>query len=95
MEGSFVLGNLYTGKITNITGTVTYYYRGAQSSTEQFDKTSTYNPVIGQTVTEFFNAEWQRCEAKDALYYRRIKYKAPNIPDGEVKDYYMIGRAHV
>ena len=91
MEGSFVLGNLYTGKITNITGAVTYYYRGAESPTQQFDKTSTYNPVIGQTVTEFFNAEWQRCEAKDALYYRRIKYKAPNIPDGEVKDYYMDG----
>lgn len=91
MEGSFVLGSLYTGKITNITGAITYYYRGAESPTEQFDKTSTYNPVIGQIVTEFFNAEWQRCEAKDALYYRRIKYKAPNIPNGEVKDYYIDG----
>ena len=92
MEGSFVLGSLYTGKITNITGAVTYYYRGIESPTEQFDKTSTYNPVIGQTVTEFFNAEWQRCEAKEALYYRRIKYKAPNIPDGEVRDYFIDGQ---
>ena len=92
MEGSFVLGSLYTGNITNITGAVTYYYRGAESPTEQFDKTSTYNPAIGQTVTEFFNAEWQRCEAKEALYYRRIKYKAPNIPDGEVRDYFIDGQ---
>ena len=92
MEGSFVLGSLYTGKITNITGAITYYYRGAESPTEQFDKTSTYNPVIGQIVTEFFNADWQRCEAKDALYYRRIKYKAPNIPDGEVRDYFIDGQ---
>ena len=92
LEGSFVLGALYTGKTTNVTGSVTYYYRGYESPTQQFDKTSTYNPPIGQTVTEFFDADWQRCEAKVASYYRRIKYKAPNIPDGEVKDYYIDGQ---
>jgi antitoxin component YwqK of YwqJK toxin-antitoxin module len=92
MEGSFVLGNLYTGKSTSITGAITYYYKGGISQTQQFDKTSNYSPVIGQTITEFFDTSWQRCEAKDALYYRRIKYKAPNIPDGEVKDYYIDGQ---
>ena len=92
LEGSFVLGSLYTGRTTSITGAITYYYRGYESPTEQFDKTSTYNPPIGQTVTEFFDSDWQRCEAKDALYNRRIKYKAPNIPDGEVKDYYIDGQ---
>ena len=92
LEGSFVLGDVYTGKATNILGEVKYYYRGKESPTEQIDKTSTYNPLIGQTVTEFFNAEWQRCEAKEALYYRRIKYKTPNIPDGEVRDYYIDGQ---
>lgn len=92
LEGSFVLGDIYTGKVTNITGEVRYYYRGELSERELFDKTSDYNPIIGQTVTEFFDANWQRCEAKDALYYRRIKYKAPNIPDGEVKDYYIDGQ---
>ena len=92
LEGSFVLGDIYTGKVTNITGEVRYYYRGELSERELFDKTSDYNPIIGQTVTEFFDANWQRCEAKDALYYRRIKYKAPNIPDGEVKDYYIDGK---
>lgn len=92
IEGSFVLGEIYTGKSTGITGAVTYYYRGGISKTQQLDKTSTYNPPIGQTITEFFNAEWQRCEAKDALYYRRVKYKAPNMPDGEVRDYYIDGQ---
>lgn len=92
LEGSFVIGDIYTGKVTNITGEVRYYYRGELSERELFDKTSDYNPIIGQTVTEFFDANWQRCEAKDALYYRRIKYKAPNIPDGEVKDYYIDGQ---
>lgn len=92
IEGSFVLGNIYTGKSTSITGAITYYYKGGISQTQQFDKTSNYSPVIGQTITEFFDASWQRCEAKDALYYRRIKYKAPNIPDGEVKDYYIDGQ---
>ena len=92
LEGSFVFGDIYTGKSTSITGAITYYYRGSVSQTQQFDKTSNYSPVIGQTVTEFFDADWQRCEAKDALYYRRIKYKAPNIPDGEVKDYYIDGK---
>ena len=92
IEGSFVLGNIYTGKSTSITGAITYYYRGGISQTQQFDKTSNYSPVIGQTITEFFDVNWQRCEAKDALYYRRIKYKAPNIPDGEVKDYYIDGQ---
>ena len=92
VEGSFVLGNIYTGKSTSITGAITYYYRGSISPTQQFDKTSNYNPIIGQIVTEFFDANWQRCEAKDALYYRRVKYKAPNIPEGEVRDYYIDGQ---
>ena len=92
MEGSFVTGNLYTGKMTLINDSVVYYYKGYESLEEMADSVSTYTPVLGKTITEFFNEDWQRCDRKVASYYRRIKYKSTHIPDGEIRDYYIDGQ---
>ena len=92
MEGSFVTGRLYTGKMTLINDSVVYYYRGYESLEEIADSVSTYTPVLGKTITEFFDENWQRCERKVAKYYRRIKYKSTHVPDGEVRDFYIDGQ---
>lgn len=90
-EGYFVRNVVYTGKRTTVNGTTTYYYKGQICSGEMPEEKVEYNPIIGEVVTEFFDADWKRCTINEASYYRRIKYKAPNVPDGEVRDYYITG----
>lgn len=80
----------YTGIFTNYDGTKTYLQQGdpVEKITEV---TSKYSPKIGQRVTEYFDNDWNRCQAKAASYYRLITYSAPNTPKGVVKDYYITG----
>ena len=47
-----------------------------------------YSPQLGIQQTEYFDDNWNRCDIKNAKYYRLITYKAPNRPQGIVKDYY-------
>ncbi len=89
-EGYFVSDMPYTGKFTDYKGVVTYIQKG--ESVERISETrSNYSPKIGQRVTEYFDKEWNRCQAKDAAFYRLITYSAPNVPKGVVKDYYISG----
>jgi len=80
----------YTGKFTSYTGEVAYIQKGqpVESITET---KSSYSPKIGQQVREYFDEKWNRCEPKQAAYYRLITYSAPNKPNGVVKDYYISG----
>lgn len=80
----------YTGKYTSYTGDVTYIQKGqpVESITES---KSNYSPKIGQQVREYFDENWNRCEPRQAAYYRLITYSAPNKPKGVVKDYYISG----
>ena len=91
LEGSFVNGELYTGKVTLVNDSVIYLYKDEISEVEIHDSVSDYNPVLGKTITEFFDENWERCDKKQASYYRRIKYKTKNIPDGIIRDYYIDG----
>lgn len=80
----------HTGTFTDYDGTITYIQKGeiVQSLKKQ---SINYFPIIGQRVTEYFDENWERCEAKDASFYRLITYSSPNIPVGVVKDYYITG----
>ena len=89
-EGYFVSDAPYTGKFTNYDGTV-YYIQKGEPVERIIEKKSNYSPKIGQRVTEYFDENWNRCEAKNASYYRLITYSAPNKPKGVVKDYYITG----
>lgn len=89
-EGHFVSDAPYTGKFTNYDGTI-YYIQEGELVERIIEKKSNYSPKIGQRVTEYFDENWNRCEAKNASYYRLITYSAPNKPKGVVKDYYITG----
>lgn len=89
-EGYFVSDAPYTGKFTNYDGTV-YYIQKGEPVEGIIEKKSNYSPKIGQRVTEYFDENWNRCEAKAASYYRLITYSSPNKPKGVVKDYYITG----
>ena len=80
----------YTGKFTNYDGDVVYLEKGVPVEQLQ-EKESKYSPKIGQRVTEYFDEDWNRCPPQQASFYRLVTYKAPNRPDGIVKDYYMTG----
>ena len=82
---------MYTGKLTNFDGTITYlqsYYPVSKIS----EKTTGYKPTLGVRVTEYFDENWNRCAQKDAAFYRLVTYEAPNKPTGIVKDYYITGQ---
>ena len=80
----------YTGKYTSYSGEVTYIQDGEPVERITESK-SGYSPKIGQQVREYFDEKWNRCEPKQASYYRLITYSAPNKPNGVVKDYYISG----
>lgn len=88
--GYMVDDSPYTGKFTSYTGEVIYIEKGQPVEVLTRNK-STYSPKIGQQVREYFDENWNRCEPKQAAYYRLITYSAPNKPKGVVKDYYITG----
>ena len=90
-EGWFVADNPYTGKWTNYDGTVFYLQEGEPVEKIVEKQKSNYKPKIGKRLTEYFDKEWNRCQAKDAAFYRLITYEAPNKPKGIIKDYYISG----
>lgn len=89
-EGYFVSDAPYTGKFVNYDGTI-YYIQKGEPVERIIENKSNYSPKIGQRVTEYFDENWNRCEAKAASYYRLITYSSPNKPKGVVKDYYITG----
>lgn len=80
----------YTGRFTSYAGEVTYIQKG-QPVERITEIQSGYSPKIGQQVREYFDEKWNRCNPKQAAYYRLITYSAPNKPNGVVKDYYISG----
>lgn len=88
--GVFSNDEPYIGKYTNYDGKVFYIQKG--EAVERIEKNnSSYSPKIGQRVTEYFDENWNRCEAKNASYYRLITYLSAHTPKGVVKDYYITG----
>lgn len=88
--GSVADDSPYTGQFTDYDGTVSYIQKG--EAVERINtKHINYSPKIGQRLTEYFDENWNRCEAKNASYYRLITYSSSHTPKGVVKDYYITG----
>ena len=90
-EGFFVSDKIYTGKFTNFDGKVSYiqkYFPVEKIS----EKPGRYIPEIGVRVTEYFDDKWNRCQQKEASYYRLVTYESDNKPKGVVKDFYISGQ---
>lgn len=90
-EGFFVSDIPFTGKYTSYDGSVFFLQDG-----EEVDKISetksNYKPKNGVKLTEYFDEDGNRTDAKHAKFYRIITYKEPNLPLGSVKDFYMNGQ---
>ncbi|MCC6412698.1 MAG: hypothetical protein IT270_13625, partial [Saprospiraceae bacterium] len=89
-EGFFVNDRMYTGKLTDHDGKIKYIQQFYQTQKIN-EKTSGYKPQIGVRLTEYFDADWNRCKQSEASYYRLITYELENKPKGLVKDYYISG----
>lgn len=89
-EGIFRKGLFWTGIFTDLRDEKSFYFKG--ESVEKLYPESTYSPKLNTELTEYFDADWNRCPKAEAEYYRKITYKKQNIPDGLVKDYYINGR---
>ena len=88
--GYMVDDSPYTGKITFYDGNVAYLQKG-QFVEKINESKSGYSPKIGKQVREYFDENWNRCDPKQAAYYRLVTYASPNKPNGVVKDYYITG----
>lgn len=91
-EGFLVADAPYSGKLTSYDGDITYIHKGVSMPKDSIkEKLSNYSPKIGIRQREYFDAEWNRCQPKEAAYYRMITYEAPHKPKGLVRDYYISG----
>lgn len=91
-EGYFVSDGLYTGAVHKVSGKIIYVEKwNIVDKLSKQKSESIYNPELGKLVTEYFDENWERCSQKDAAFYRRIRYKSPNIPDGSINDYFIDG----
>lgn len=91
-EGWFVADDPYTGIWKNYDGTFIYYNKGKRTENKPVSTKSNYKPKIGIQVREYFDKDWNHCQAKQAAFYRLITYQAPNKPKGIIKDYYISGQ---
>jgi S1-C subfamily serine protease/antitoxin component YwqK of YwqJK toxin-antitoxin module len=90
-EGFCVSDRMYTGKFTNFDGNVTFIqeYNPVEKIIEI---KSSYKPVLGSRVTEFFDEDWKRCKQNVASYYRLVTYESDNKPKGSIRNYYISGQ---
>ncbi len=88
-EGTFKLGSFWTGNFTNLNDKKSLFYR--KEIVDSLPTFAKYTPKLNEEVTEYFDAQWNRCKKNEAIYYRKITYTKPNIPAGEIKDFYISG----
>ncbi len=64
---------------------------------EEVEKPSKFisrTPVLNKEQTEYFDADWNRCEQVNASYYRKITYSHEHMAMGPVRDYYINGKPY-
>ena len=91
-EGLFRMNQPFTGQYKDVKNKITWIYQGSRVDKLPKSSKSNYSPQIGTQLTEYFDEEWKRCNLSNAKYYRIITYKAPNRPQGKVRDYYISGK---
>lgn len=87
--GKFNKFSFWTGYFISLKEDTTFFVESEVA--DALPKPSTYNPVLNQELTEYFDDSWKRCEKRDAKFYRKITYSGPGIPKGLVKDFYISG----
>ena len=88
-DGTFNSGTFWTGVYTDLQDHKTFYFR--RERVETIPKANNYLPRMNETLTEYFDENWSRCEKSDASYYRKISYQNPNKPKDLIRDYYIDG----
>lgn len=91
LQGFIANHKLYTGQLTTPDGECTYYDRGEEVAQLPVAKREPYTPVLGVPLVEYRDSLGRRCAKEQAMYYREVTYKAPFIPQGTVRDFYMDG----
>ena len=89
-EGLFYMNQAFTGKFKDKNNTIWLYQGSRVDKLPKLPK-STYSPQLFVQQTEYFDENWSRCSMSNAKYYRLITYKAPNRPQGVIKDFYISG----
>ena len=88
-DGSFKNGIYWTGTFLDLDDKTSFFHQ--QERVDSLPKYSKYSPILNQEVTEYFDDNWSRCKKNEASYYRKITYLKPNIPTGEIKEFYISG----
>ena len=89
-EGTFNKGEFWTGTFLDLKDKRSFFYR--QEIVDSMPRYAKYAPSFNQEVTEYFDENWNRCKKNEASYYRKITYSKPNVPDGEIKEFYISGK---
>jgi S1-C subfamily serine protease len=87
--GSLIDNELWNGKIISLNHDTTYIHKGEK--VKKPIKLKACAPELNTEITEFFDADWKRCEQVKASYYRKITYQAEHLAIGAVRDYYING----
>jgi S1-C subfamily serine protease len=88
--GVFNDNELWNGKVITLKKDTIYFQFG-----EEVKKLSTLiscTPLLNKELTEYFDADWNRCEQVNATYYRKITYVDEHTAKGPVRDYYINGK---
>ena len=88
--GVFNDNELWNGKVITLKKDTIYFQFG-----EEVKKLSTLiscTPVLNKEQTEYFDADWNRCEQVNATYYRKITYVDEHTAKGPVRDYFINGK---
>ena len=88
-DGTFRSGVYWTGTYIDLKDNKQLYFR--QRAVETLPAKKYYDPKLNSLITEYYDENWIRCDKSIASYYRKITYKAPNKPDGMIRDYYIDG----
>ena len=88
-EGSFKQGSYWTGTFLDLNDKTSFFYQ--QEIVDSLPTYSKYSPPLNQEVTEYFDDNWNRCKKNEASYYRKITYSKPNMPSGEIKEFFISG----
>ncbi|SEM83514.1 Trypsin-like peptidase domain-containing protein [Prevotella sp. ne3005] len=91
-EGLFRMNQPFTGQFKVINSKAFWIYQGSRVDKLPKSYKPNYSPQIGTQLTEYFDEEWKRCNLSNAKFYRIVTYKAPNRPQGKIRDYYISGR---
>lgn len=88
-EGYFNYDSYWTGTFLDLNDKKSFIYQ--QETVDSLPIYSKYSPILNQEITEYFDDNWNRCKKNEASYYRKITYSKPNIPSGEIKEFYISG----